>query len=156
MIKIKYLCEYPQAIPALAQIWYDSIGQKWRPDIALTEVERRFNTHLNKDALPLSYLAFDGEIPIGMSSLRSDDGLLNSKLFPWLGSLCVKENYRKRGIGKLLVQIIKEKAHKMGFRKIYLFTFEQKVADWYADIGWKEIEKSTFQDKPVIIMEIGV
>lgn len=155
MIKIKYLCEYPGTIPALAQIWHNSIGKRWASEISTAEVEQRFNTHLNKEALPLTYLAFDGEVPIGMCSLRSDDGI-KSKFFPWLGSLCVEESHRRRGVGKLLVQVVKEKAHKMGFKKLYLFTFAQEVANWYKNIGWKEVEKSSCRDLPVIVMEIDI
>ena len=155
MIKIKYLCEYPNHLSKVTQLWCDTIGKKWRPDAIQSNVEARFREHFNKDALPLTYIALDGEEVVGMCSLRSHDGL-KSKYLPWLGSLCVEEAYRKRGIGKLLMKVIKEKAHKMGFQKLYLFTFEQEVADWYAGNGWKKVEDSTYEDKPVIIMEIGV
>jgi len=155
MIKIKYLCEYPNYLPQITQLWHDCIGKKWRPDVPLSEIESRFRQHLNKDALPLTYIALDGEKIVGMCSLRSDDGL-QSKYVPWLGSLCVEEAYRKRGIGKLLVQMTKEKAHKMGFHKLYLFTFEQEIADWYTRDGWKEEGKCIYKDHPAIIMEIAV
>lgn len=155
MIKIKYLCEYPGHLSKIAQLWYDCIGKKWRPDASLSEVETQFRTHLNKDALPLTYIALDGERVVGMCSLRSDDGL-NNAYFPWLGSLCVDEAYRKRGIGKLLVQMTKEKAHKMGFQKLYLFTFEQEVATWYESDGWQKTEDSRYKDNPIIIMEAAV
>ena len=155
MIKTKYLCEYPGYIPELAQLWHDCIGKKWRPDAIIAEVEIQFRDHLNRDALPLTYIALDGEEVVGMCSLRSYDGI-KSKYLPWLGSLCVDEAYRKRGIGKLLVQMAKEKAHKMGFHKLYLFTFEQEIADWYERDGWTKTEDSTYQDKPVIVMEIAV
>lgn len=154
MIKIKYLCEYPNYLPQIPQLWHDCIG-KWRPDVSLSDIESRFREHLNKDALPLTYIALDGEEIVGMCSLRSDDWL-QSKYMPWLGALCVEENYRKRGIGKLLVQMTKEKAHKMGFHKLYLFTFEQEIADWYANDGWKEVEKCIYKDLPAIVMEIDV
>jgi len=155
MIKTKYLCEYPGYIPQLAKLWYDCIGKKHRPDAALSEIETQFRDHLNKDALPLAYIAFDVGDVIGMCTLRSYDGL-KSKYLPWLGSLCVDESYRKRGIGKLLVQMAKEKSRKMGFSKLYLFTFEQEIADWYKRNGWTKTEDATYQDKPVIVMEISV
>lgn len=155
MIKIKYLCEYPRVIPELAQIWHDSIGQKWRPDVSIAQIEAKLHDHLNKDALPLTYVAFAGEEPIGMCTLTSNDGL-KSKLMPWLSSVCVRPDYRKRGIGKLLTQMAKEKAHKMGFEKLYLFIFDPEIANWYINDGWQKIEESAFQDKPVIIMEIKI
>ena len=155
MIKIKYLCEYPNHISKATQLWYNTIGKKWCPDTTLSEVEVKFHEHLNKDALPLTYIALDGEEVVGMCSLRANDGI-KSKYLPWLGSLCIEETYRKRGIGKLLMKVTKEKACSLGFQKLYLFTFEQEIADWYAGNGWKKIEDSTYQNKPVIIMEIAL
>ena len=155
MIKIKYLCEYPNYLPKVAQLWRDTIGQKWRPEITITEIEARFRDHLNKDALPLTYIALDDDEVIGTCSFRSDDGF-QSKYIPWLASLCVEESHRKRGIGKLLIKMIKEKAHKMGFTKLYLGTFEQEVADWYERNGWQEVERIIYQDHPTTIMMIEV
>jgi GNAT superfamily N-acetyltransferase len=156
MIKIQYLCEYNRHIPTLAQIWKDSIGSKWCPDVSLAQCEESLALHLHDDCLPLTYIALDSNKPIGMCSLRSDDGLRQTKRFPWLGSLCIQDDYRKRGIGKLLIQVTKNKAKQMGFKKLYLFTFEQSVADWYTYLGWVEIEKSTFKDHPIIIMSIAL
>ena len=155
MIKIKYLCEYPNHLQKTVQLWHNTIGKIWRPDATLSEVEARFHEHFNKDALPLMYIALDGEEVVGMCALRSNDSL-KSKYLPWLGSLAVDEAYRKRGIGKLLMKIVKEKAHKMGFSKVYLFTFEKEIADWYAGNGWQKTEDTTYNDHPVTIMEIAV
>jgi N-acetylglutamate synthase-like GNAT family acetyltransferase len=155
MIKIKYLCEYPNHLTKVAQLWYDTIGKTWRPDAFLSQVENSFREHLNKDALPLMYIALDGDKVVGMCALRTNDGI-KSKYIPWLGSLCVDPEYRKRGIGKLLIKMVKEKAHKMGFHKIYLFTFEKETADWYGSNGWHKIEDTTYNDLPVIVMNIEV
>lgn len=155
MIKIKYLCEYPNYLSKVSKLWYDTIGQKWSPDVSINDVEIRFREHMNKDGLPLTYIALDGEEVVGMCSLRSSDGL-KSKYLPWLASLCVEESYRKRGIGKLLTKLIQEKAHKMGFKKLYLFTFEQELVDWYISDGWEKIEDTTYKDLPIVVMSIAV
>ena len=150
MIKIKYLCEYPNYLPQIAKLWYNCIGKKWSLNTPLSEIESRFREHLNKDSLPLTYIALDGEKVIGTCSLRSDDGI--AKYSPCLGSLCVDQVYRKRGIGKLLARMIKAKAHKMGFQKLYLLTYEQEIANWYSHDGWHEIERCVYKNYPAIVM----
>ena len=93
---------------------------------------------LNEEILPLAYIAFDDEKAIGMCSLRDGDG---SESSPWLSSLCVAESHRRRGIGKLLINVVKTKAYKMGFRKIYLRTFDPQLVAWYKKIAWEEMRE---------------
>jgi N-acetylglutamate synthase-like GNAT family acetyltransferase len=155
MIKIKLLAQFPNYLPDIAKIWVNIIGKAWVPNVSLEQCTENLKTHLNEDILPLSYVAIDDNTSIGMCCLRMDDGISRHDLFPWLGSLCVTEAYRKRGIGKLLVTTIKIKAYKMGFKKLYLFTFDQNIADWYAKNGWKQMPDQAFIDsKKVILMEI--
>jgi len=155
MIKIKYLCQFPQYVPDLANIWKESIGTAYLPDVTAEDIEVKLKSHLNQDILPLTYVALDDDKAIGMASLRSDDGI-TSDLFPWLGSLCVSEGHRKRGVGKLLIDLVKIKARKMGFKKLYLSTFDEKLIPWYKNLGWMELEKSSFKGLPITIMSIDI
>ena len=152
MIKIKYLCEYPGHLAKASQLWCDTIGHTWRPDITFAEIETRFSGYLNRDALPLMYIALDGEEVVGMCSLKTDDSL-DSGYFPWLSSLAVEESYRKRGIGKLLMKVICDKARSMGFQKVYLFTLELELVTWYEGNGWTKIEECPFREYVAHVME---
>ncbi len=155
MIKIKLLAQFPNYLPDLAKLWVDTIGQKYLPNVSLDQYIDRLKEHLNEESLPLTYIAIHDSTPIGMASLRMDDGLDRYDLFPWLGSLCVAENYRKRGIGKLLIQVIKSRAFKMGFRKLYLSTFDESVAGWYKRNEWIQMpDEAMYDGKKVILMEI--
>jgi len=154
MIKIKYLAQFSAYIPDLSQIWIDTIGKEYFPDTPKEVVQQKLETHLNQDILPLAYVALDDDIAIGMCSLRIDDGSSRNQLYPWLGSLCVKENYRKRGIGKLLIDVVKSKAYKMGFRKLYLSALDKKTAEWYSKIGWNEVDRDIIDGKKATIMMI--
>ncbi len=142
-------------MPELAQIWHDCIGKDWQPDIDTAQVGAKLKLHLNQDILPLTYIALDDSTAIGMASLVLDDGIGND-IFPWLSSVCVSDNYRRRGIGKLLVDVIKRKAYTLGFRKLYAFAFDKKIADWYESIGWTKLEQSSLNGKPITIMWISV
>lgn len=71
MIKIDLLKNHPSAIPTLAHIWYEVLGKIWVPDIPIERVIARFADHLKPSQdLPITFVALDGEIPVGMCSLH--------------------------------------------------------------------------------------
>lgn len=96
-IKIVYLKNYSEAIPVLASIWHDVLGKIWLPGISIEQVITRFLDHLNDQDLPITFVALDEESPVGMCSLRENDGI-RPDLFPWLGSLVVAPKHQKQGL----------------------------------------------------------
>ena len=124
MIKIDLLKKHPNTIPALANIWHEVLGQIWVPDISVERVITRFADHLNDQALPITFIALDGDLPVGMCSLRENDGI-RPNLTPWLGSLVVDPKYQKQGIGRILIDVTVLKAKELGFEKLYLYNLFQ-------------------------------
>lgn len=153
MIKIALLKDYPQTIPQLAAIWHDVLGKIWVPDIPVDRVETRFAEHLNEDTLPITFVALEDKKPVGMCSLRENDGI-RPDLSPWLGSLVVDPNYQKRGIGEALINALKQKAIELGFKELYLFAFDPTIPDYYAKLGWEIIGMDSFKDHPVTVMRL--
>src|SRR5665213_2198277 len=84
--------------------------------------------------LPLAYIALCDQIPVGTCSLQLDGGI-RPDLKPWLGDLVVDPKYQKQGIGKMLVDAAIEKAKELGFEKLYLFTFDPAVPEYYQHLG---------------------
>lgn len=130
MITIDYLKNHPQHIPTLAKLWMDTIGKMWAPDVTIEDAIHRFQSHLNIDALPLTFVALDKNIPVGMCSLRLTDGI-RSDLSPWLGSSVVDPKYQNQGLGKMLINAVKDKAKIMGYSKLYLFAFDPTLTECY-------------------------
>jgi len=153
MIKIDLLKNYPEAIPQLAQIWHEVLGKVWVPDVPVSRVIERFYEHLNDNSLPLTFVAIENNTPVGMCSLRSNDGI-RPDLEPWLGSLVVDPIHQKKGIGKKLIDVTKAKAKEMGYPKLYLFAFDPTVPDYYARLGWAHIGMDKFKGHSVTVMEI--
>lgn len=152
MIKIDFLKNHPQSIPRLAEIWSDVLGKIWLPDIPLERVIQRFDDHLNDNTLPLSFVALDADKPVGMCSLRINDGI-RSDITPWLGSLVVDPAYQKQGIGKKLIDATKNKARDLGFTKLYLFAFDPTILNYYSNLGWTVIGMDEFKGHSVTVME---
>ena len=85
MIKVDILKNHPNTIPALAHIWHEVLGKIWVPDVSVERVIARFADHLSDKSLPITFVALDGDVPVGMCSLRENDGI-RPDLTPWLGS----------------------------------------------------------------------
>lgn len=153
MITIDFLKNHPNCIPELANIWREELGKIWVPDIAIETIITKFSDHLNDDILPITFIALDGKKPVGMCSLRANDGIM-LELTPWLGSLVVAKEYQQQGIGKILIEATINQAKKMNFDKIYLFTFDLTLPKYYNSLGWSIIKLSEFKGHAITVMEL--
>lgn len=154
MIKIDLLKNHPQAIPALAHIWHEVLGKTWMPEIGIEEIESLSYEELNHD-MPLTYIALHGEIPVGSCTLEFKTDV-RQDLGPWIGDLVVDPKYQKRGIGKMLLEVTVKKAKELGFEKLYLFTFDPAILQYYQRLGWEIIGEDDFKSHPVTIMEVDL
>lgn len=154
-ISIDVLKNRQEAIPHLASIWHEAIGKVWAPDVSIESAIERFNQHLQENTLPLTLVALDGNKPIGMCSLRSNDGI-RPDLTPWLGSLVVDPNHQKQGVGQQLIEAIKQKAKSLGYPTLYLFAFDQTIPNYYTRLGWLKIGMDLCKNIPVTVMSIDL
>ena len=155
MIKIELLKNHPNTIPALAHIWHEVLGKIWVPDVPVERVITRFKESRNDQALPITFIALDGDLPVGMCSLRENDGI-RPDLTPWLGSLVVDPKYQKQGIGKMLVDVAVRQAKECGFKKLYLFAFDRTIPEYYKRLGWSQICMDEFKSHPVTVMAVDL
>jgi predicted N-acetyltransferase YhbS len=154
MIKSDLLKNHSHTIPMLAKIWHEGIGKIWMPEISVEESRTLYEEELQQD-MPLTYVALDGNIPIGSCTLELDAGI-RSDLKPWLGDLVVSTKSQKQGIGKMLIDVAVDKAKVLGFEKLYLFTFDPAITEYYQRFGWKKIGMDEFKFHPVTVMEKGL
>jgi N-acetylglutamate synthase-like GNAT family acetyltransferase len=149
--EILYLADNPLCNDQCAEWAFDAWG-KYNQENDLAKRAESFKKHQNKDALPLTLLAkVDGKF-VGMASLREADGV-HEELKPWLGSLYIDRAYRSKNIGERLIDATKKKAREMGYKELFLLTFEETLPDWYQTLGWTEVMRDTFKGNPIIIMK---
>lgn len=151
-IKIAYLKDHPEKIPMLAKIWHEVLGSIWISNISIEQVEQGFYDELNYSSLPLTLVALKSTQVIGAVSLHEHDEI-RTDLAPWLESLVVDKAYQNHGVGKLLVQEVKQKARDLHFKKLYLFAFELNLVTYYEQLRFQSIAIDRFKDRPVTIME---
>ncbi len=87
-VRISYLVEYPEYIPQLAQWlfeqWDGILGEK-TPEARI----KKLNAHLNRDQLPIAWVAHANGQLLGTAALRVHDLEGREDLTPWLGaSIC--------------------------------------------------------------------
>lgn len=157
MIKIDYLKNHSKFIPELAKIWHEVLGSIWFPDIEISAVIEKLQGHMNFDSFPITFVAMqdDQNQSIGMCSLRENDGI-RPDLKPWLGGLVVDKNYQNQGIGKTLIDVVKNKAKEMNFKTLYLFAIDQNVVPIYEHLGWIKIGIEKFKNYDVTVMKIDL
>lgn len=149
---IDLLNNHPEAIPKLAEIWLEVLGKIWAPDVTIDKTIQKLHSHLNGDKLPLTFVAFYDAKPIGMCSLRDNDGI-RPDLSPWLGSLVVDPRYQKHGVGKKLIDATEKKAKDLGYQKLYLFAFDPTIDKYYERIGYNLIGEDEFRGHSVRVMQ---
>lgn len=133
-MKISYLADYPEFIEIMAP-W---IYEHWRAcliDETLDARIEKLRSHLNKDTLPIAFVAHAGTEVFGTAALRVHDLPGRDDLTPWLGGVFVAEPFRNRGIGTKLCAAVEEKAKFLfGQHPLYLFTLDKQ--SWYQNQGW--------------------
>ncbi len=150
-ISIDYLKNHPEHVITCAQWSFNQWGHH-TPQRTLQDFIESRKEYLNDDSLPLTLLAFDGKIPVGMCSLGKSKNLYPD-LEPWLPTLYVIPEYRGKGIGSLLEAKICSKAREMGFKKIYLYTSDTAVIPWYEKRSWRKKSTEWVHNHEVTVME---
>lgn len=153
-LSIVYLKDHPEHVPLVAKWMFETWGH-YNPHASYEKTELKLRAHLNKDQLPITYIALDDEQPVGTGSLRITDGI-RPDLMPWLASLFVLPEHRGNGIAQSLIDQIKEKAQQLEYSTLYLLAFDQNIPQWYEKLGWKMIGEDFLYDHPVKVMSIHV
>src|SRR5947207_12927562 len=120
-VQISYLIEHPEYIPQLAQ-WlfeqWDSILEEGTPEARI----KKLKTHLNRDKLPIAWVAHANGQLLGTAALRVHDLEGREDLTPWLGGVFVGSHFRRQGIGAALCAAVEDEARSRAIPTLYLFT----------------------------------
>lgn len=155
-IEIKLLADCTEHIPYLAKLWYEQISKHWVPDASIERATENLIKHANHKHLPITFVAFKNDQPVGMVSLRENDGI-RPDLSPWLGSLAVDPQYRNQKKGEKLIEAVKQRALLMGYHELYLLAFDKTIPMWYERLGWKTIDKKDLLfEHLVTVMEFSL
>lgn len=69
---------------------------------------------------------------------------------PWLAGLYVTLEYRRQGVGRVLVKAIEDQARQRGRRRLYLYT--RSAANYYERLGWSTLGQTDWKGLPTALM----
>ena len=111
------------------------------------EFSRSFVAHGRLDDIPLIYVAFADGAPAGCVALLRADLFSRQDLSPWMADLFVVPEYRSRGIGSALQDLILGKAKELGYGEVYLYT---PLTGYYEKKGWTYLGDEMDRDGEIV------
>ena len=148
-VRISYLIDHPEYIPELAQ-W---LFERWGPILGEKTLEvriKKLKAHMNRDELPIAWVAHANGQVLGTAALRVHDLEEREDLTPWLGGVFVGSEFRRRGIGAALSATVEDAARSRGIQTLYLFTLDKRA--WYSRLGWTVLGPCVWHQRPGDIM----
>lgn len=152
-METSYLADCPEHVPTLAAWFLDEWGF-FVPNATVETFASRLQQHLNRERLPIAFVARDGDQLLGSASLREHDMDTRRELTPWLGGVFVAPPYRNRGVGSQLVRLVETRARELAFTTLYLFTFDKEA--FYAHRGWQVLDRTSYRGHAVTVMTKGI
>jgi GNAT superfamily N-acetyltransferase len=148
-VQISYLIEHPEYIPLLAQWLFEHWGSILGEETPDTRI-KKLKTHMNRDKLPIAWVAHATGQLLGTAALRAHDLEGREDLTPWLGGVFVGSNFRRQGIGAAPCAAVEDGARSRAIHTLYLFTLDKQA--WYSRLGWTVLGPCVWQQRPCDIM----
>lgn len=120
-------------------------------EIEIIDLNEEQSEHLDNmlDEYDYSFIKFklDGDVEIGIM----DEGQLVAGLLAtmtvykimYVSSVFVKEEYRRKGLGTLLMREMEKRARDLGANMIRLDTFEWQGRGFYEALGYEQVGRYT-------------
>jgi GNAT superfamily N-acetyltransferase len=151
--QIAYLADHPECIPALAE-WHHAQWSYLSPGDSVERRTAMLHTHLGRKQIPTTFVALEGPTLIGSASLIAHDMDTRMSLSPWLASVYVVPEQRRRGVGTALVARVVQEARALDVETLYLYTPDKEA--FYARRGWSVVERVTYRGYQVVVMALQV
>ena len=148
-VTLAYLADTPDLIPQVAA-WQFAEWSNYPGARTLEERQVRLQAHLQREAIPTTFVAWEADQPIGIASLVANDLDELPEWIPWLASVYVVPEKRRRGIGSRLVERVAAEAVTLGYPRLYLFTPDQMHL--YATLGWQVSHVRTYRQRAMTVM----
>ena len=94
-MRVEYLADHIHVIPELASFHLEFFG-RFNPDMTIDSRMHQLRSRVERDSIPLTLVAFDHEIVVGSACLIDNDMDTHPELSPWVASVIVRPEYRRR------------------------------------------------------------
>jgi GNAT superfamily N-acetyltransferase len=168
-IRIASLADHLDLVPTVAQ-W---LHQEWDylyPGGSLQTRTKQVYERAQPSGIPTVFIALNEETPVGTSCLLVYDSAVDRAIeaahtadaargqadlkwletrtipTPWLASVYVVPEYRRRGIASRLVRHTMQAAQRMGVDTLYLYTDTDDAEALYRSLGWQILERLVYTE----------
>ena len=148
-IRIAYLADTPEYIPLIAE-WHHNQWSYLENAPTLEQRKSRLKHHLQRNAIPTTFVAWRDEQPVGCASLVANDMQVLSEWIPWLASVYVLPDQRRQGIASMLVQRVATEAKNLGYPRLYLYTEDQMHL--YETLGFHASHQRIYRGYEMTVM----
>ena len=149
MVEIVVLANRPKLIPIVAGWQYNTWGLGW-PGGSLAMWTELLRVRAGRVGIPMTWVALVGGSPVGCIGLIASDMATHMDLSPWLSSLYVVPEHRRRGIAATLVRHCEAAAWQLGVDPLYAYA--TTVASLYVGLGWLPIATEQYREEAVTIL----
>ena len=154
-LRFAYLDEHTDAIPMLAQ-WHHDEWQPVTPELSVADRIAGFTARARRGSVPTAIVGLVDDQVVGMACLIDCDIPSHCHLTPWLATVLVSPQHRRRGVGSALCLRAVEEARVLGVPTLYLFTFDKQSL--YARLQWLALEDAIYAGRPgtIMVRSVGV
>lgn len=117
---------------------------------SLSDEIKRLEDFVGGGADQVALIASCDGAPVGTCLLAPKELEPCHPLSPWLAGLYVVPEFRRRGIGRILVRATEEQARQRGYSQIYLYS-DDAIA-YYEGLGWRVIEHTGWHGFPMALL----
>lgn len=147
-VEVRQLSECPEFLCTVGTWMYE---QWWsRRHDSPEVVYRLLRTHVHRDRVPLTLVAFADGVPAGSLCVVENDCVHRPQYTPWVAGVFVKPEMRQRGIASKLLQAAAEAAARMRVEGLYIDCL-LVTAPVYERNGWV-IHEREVGDKDSVVM----
>lgn len=123
----------PQHAPQVTEWLWQAFGGETLPQAFFASIVAHSQT---PGALPLTFIAAEGELLLGTVGIWRCDLISRQDLFPWMAALYVAEAARGQGLAGKLQRHVIDYARLSGYPQLHLYS---ACRDFYERFGWRYI-----------------
>jgi GNAT superfamily N-acetyltransferase len=101
-----------------------------------------------------TYVAFEGDDPIGTAGLVAHDMDTHPDLGPWLAGVYVTPDRRRRGVAAALTGHVADEAAAVGATTLYLYT--DSAQSYWERLGWYRLGDEPYLGETVTVMGLAL
>jgi GNAT superfamily N-acetyltransferase len=152
-VRIESIADHPELVETVAHWQWGEWGHLDPADSLAARIAG-IGAQAAGGQIPTTYVALEGDLPLGSASLVVDDLPTHPEFTPWLASVYVTPAARGRGVASALVRRVVEHVAAMGVTRLHLYT--ENARGLYEKLGWHAIATDHFEGSPVTIMAIDL